>query len=605
LGLLVRRQRPPDGLTYTIDAERGTILTVRDLLGNTLSYSDTGVTTISPYGTVMGEVTFERDHRGRIVKVIDPDDNEIEYDYDAAGDLVSVTNREAETTQFAYGEGTAPDHYLTKITDARGVEVLRATYTNGRLTGIEDAASIDVALSNPSGGAPTDKVVDALGFATEIIYDDQGNPIRTIRQIDEPGNPNNAMYQVVVRVFSQNNDLLAESKPYESNFADRLTLLPPAHEDDEAAELDINDYAEDWASRSTHDSIGNVLTSSDALGNTSRYTYGPNGRIQSVSDPLGNTTVYSYTNDSTNRIRTVTDSAGNSTTYSYVPTTGKTHLLQLITGPLGSTSSFTYDLVDRLGSSTDPLGKQTFFGYDDQNRVENSWFFWDDPSTSGTNENHKVTTHTDYDDEGRVEGTTMTVVTDGGAGSTLFSTSTSTVYNSAGQMVETIDSLGNSTFYHYDVRGLLVEMVYPDLTPGTLADNPRTRTSYDALGRAVYTMDRFVPGMDANGTKTTYDGLGRVTKTERFADVEIPVTEIQTGIWQVGTITTGSLLSESTTVYDSEGRVESMTSASGQVTEYVYLANGWQESMTLVDVPTWNGSAIRSPDSKPKPTKLA
>ncbi len=65
-----------------------------------------------------------------------------------------------------------------------------------------------------------------------------------------------------------------------------------------------------------------------------------------------------------------------------------------------------------------------------------------------------------------------------------------------------IDELGRRTNFLYDARNLLVETIYPDLTPSISEDNPRTRRQYDANGKEVIRFDE-----SERQTRFTYDGL--------------------------------------------------------------------------------------------------
>jgi YD repeat-containing protein len=71
----------------------------------------------------------------------------------------------------------------------------------------------------------------------------------------------------------------------------------------------------------------------------------------------------------------------------------------------------------------------------------------------------------------------------------------------------------------------LLETILPDATPATLADNPRTRSEYDAAGQKTAEIDvyggranyrynasgRVIEVIDANGniSRSVYDGLDR------------------------------------------------------------------------------------------------
>ena len=124
-----------DGVTYVINGMSGKLSTVSDLNGNTLNFSDSGVTNIA---SGVG-VTILRDPQGRVTAVIDPMGHRINYDYDGNGDLVSVTDRQTNTTQFVYHPTRR--HYLTNVIDAHGRNGVRVNYDDqGRHTKHVDAA---------------------------------------------------------------------------------------------------------------------------------------------------------------------------------------------------------------------------------------------------------------------------------------------------------------------------------------------------------------------------------------------------------------------------------------------------------------------------------
>jgi len=62
----------------------------------------------------------------------------------------------------------------------------------------------------------------------------------------------------------------------------------------------------------TYDSNGNVLTATDALGNTSTFTYEPVfNRVLTATDPLGNVTRFTY--DAKGNLLTQSDANGHTT----------------------------------------------------------------------------------------------------------------------------------------------------------------------------------------------------------------------------------------------------------------------------------------------------
>ncbi|MCG8510707.1 MAG: RHS repeat protein, partial [Rhodospirillales bacterium] len=158
-----------DGTAYTIDAQTGFIGFINDALGNEVEFDsvEPNVDTITSRDAdenITALVTIRRDHLERITHIIDNSagasgggstGNTITYTYDDAsggGNLASVTDRSGRTTTFSYGQNhntsapqlQIPPHYLTTITDPRGVDVMKVHFdADGRLDRIEDASGAD------------------------------------------------------------------------------------------------------------------------------------------------------------------------------------------------------------------------------------------------------------------------------------------------------------------------------------------------------------------------------------------------------------------------------------------------------------------------------
>ena len=176
------------GISTTFDATTGQVTSEADRHGNTLTFDSTGI-----YSNTGLAVTFVRDpqHGDRITQITDPNGNSILYGYNAAGDLVSVTDRDGNVTTMAYS--AALPHFLTTITDGMGNAVLNVQYdASGRITQITNATgqsdSLNYDLGNlsetataPGNTSPTTntyntegllvKSVDADGNETDYTYD--------------------------------------------------------------------------------------------------------------------------------------------------------------------------------------------------------------------------------------------------------------------------------------------------------------------------------------------------------------------------------------------------------------------------------------------------
>ena len=95
------------------------------------------------------------------------------YEYDVRGDLVAVTDRDDNTTQFVYRSAAA--HYLEQVIDPLGRTGVRTEYdAQGRLHQVIDAAGNPVQfVYDPANSLET--VTDALGNTTTSEYDARGN----------------------------------------------------------------------------------------------------------------------------------------------------------------------------------------------------------------------------------------------------------------------------------------------------------------------------------------------------------------------------------------------------------------------------------------------
>jgi YD repeat-containing protein len=95
-----------DGTVYEINATSGDLESVKDTNGNTLTYTDTEISSSTGQ-----KVVFDRDAQGRITAVTDPLGQKVQYKYDAKGDLVGVIDREGNETKFEY-DGAGQTHRL-------------------------------------------------------------------------------------------------------------------------------------------------------------------------------------------------------------------------------------------------------------------------------------------------------------------------------------------------------------------------------------------------------------------------------------------------------------------------------------------------------------
>ncbi|AFZ10677.1 RHS repeat-associated core domain protein (plasmid) [Oscillatoria nigro-viridis PCC 7112] len=616
-----------EGIVYEIDAASGDLLTATDANGNKLTFSDAGIAS-----STGKSVTFERDAAGRIVGVVDPDGKKVKYEYDAKGDLVAVKDRENNTTRFVYGDEDRP-HFLTEVIDSLGRSGVKTEYDEqGRLKQMVDANGSAVELVYDPNNS-LQKVKDVFGKETTYVYDSRGN---VLTEIDPLG-------KRVDRTYDADNNVLSETViTSELNAAGTSVEVRSKTEwtyDAKGNKLSEKDPLGN-ITRWTYNSRGQVLTETDALGNAASYTYSPSGNLLTTKDAAGNVSKFSYDmrgnlltlTDATNKVTSFTydaagnvlsvkDAIGNTTTYTYDSSGNRKTETRTVTTPSGVQTLVTksdYDSNGKVTKVTDAENKVTEYKYDangnqiavidarnnkTEYRYDSSCQLVetiypdntlgnpaDNPRTiniydkggrlRATIDSDKHATHYNYDDAERLVETIyqdkidtlaqlVSVLAPGQTPATIDWTQviypdiapaflsdnprSKTEYYKNGDVKAEIDERGNRTEYRYDNNGRLVEVIYPDDTPNNLTDNPRTKTEYDYAGRTVATID-------AKGriTRYEYDNLGRLVKTI-YPDA-----------------TPNNLLDNPTskTEYDSLGRRISATDAAGKTVKYEYDALG-------------------------------
>jgi RHS repeat-associated protein len=287
--------------------------------------------------------------------------------------------------------------------------------------------------------------------------------------------------------------------------------------------------------------------------------------------PSGCTTTYTWTTgaeaavgggtEPSGLLATVTTSGGGKTTYAY-DANGD---LAQVTDPLGMVTTYTYDNLGRNTSQTQvsssyPSGLTTTYVYDVQDRLVKET---DPPTTDRvTSDTHtKVTSYT-YDADAHVLTATVADATGGDPSRTTTST-----YDSHGELASVTDPLGNKTTYTYDAMG--------DKASETNPAGVTTSYAYDNAG---------------NPTTVTLDGY--------TGNPSAPVT--------------AENLVEDSRAYDPAGRLATETDVAGTTTHDTYygdgkLASSWATgpgSSTQQDVHSYSYDAAGNQVSQTSPGDL-
>jgi len=628
-----------EGSRFILDEKLG-LLALQDLQGNTLSLhrdSANRVDTIASVqhadsGDLTRSVQLHRDDQERIDYIKDQDGHQLDYLYDDQGRLKSFSNRELETTQFLY-ENTKFPLYLTKIIDPRGTPAIRSEFDeNGRMVKQFDADGNQIALVRGTDSLGRfEKVTDRLGNPTTYWYDERGN---ITRKEDALGAASTFDYYPDSEHVKFEEDHLGNIRSFAYDARGNVTVetTGASRGDDPAAP------STGFSTRTEYNEYSAPTKITDPAGRTQTFSYYPgtaNLHVHTVGAGSSEeaSTTYAYYGDGT--LKEVVDALSGKTAYSYnysfsdkdwpgavketsITTTGagkellrksrmlfdaQDNLLADIatrTLPDGSTEEVVtrhvFDLENRELATLFPDGRVSETRYTSFGKPEKvvQWKNAGDYKL-GVLSAGRVTTY-GYDDRGNQ---TSIAYPDGNKELVHF--------DAENRRDWTQNRRGYRTFFEYDADGRLLTTIEPDENDGTgeaaptasgdkrLADNARSRTVYDLIGRVQYQIDplgvktestyedhtgaplrrsktilhhakgnlvtsyeydkagnvRFVTDPRNNIVETQYDGQGHATKILFPATDEHPSTN-------------------SRTVYDLLGRRTALIDQEGRITRYRY-----------------------------------
>ena len=513
--------RYKNGVVYAFQTTGGlppALSSITSPNGNTitLSHNPSAPLQITAISDAVGRqltINYDNVGNGRITSIFDPLGRAVRYTYNAAGYLATVTDANGGVTQYAYDS----NGNLTTVTDPRGVVVEQNTFdANGRIISQVqadgNAIQLSYTLSNPLAGTSpvmSTVVTDQLGRQTTYRFSSQGYLIQVT---DATGQS---------RIFNRQpgtNLLLGTTGPGTC----------PVCGNTAAGDVTY-----------TYDAKGNVLTSTDSLGNTFTYTYDPTfSKVTSITDPTGAVAHYQY--DTNGNLTAVIDPRGNQTTIAI----GSFGLPTSITDPTNQTTTFQYDSSGDPISIRDPLGNTTTLAYDQVSRP--------------------------------------TQLTD------PLGAQFSRTWDPLDRLISQTDALGGTTQYAYDAIG----------DPVSLADPRRgvTTFTYDALARATKRVDplnrQWVFAYDAVGNLTsftdqrgqtsqfTYDSLNRLS-AETYPDATVSRTYDANGRLTQVNDSQGGVFSYQ---YDSAGRLLRSVAPQGAIA-YVRDGLGRMTSRQVVGEP--------------------
>jgi RHS repeat-associated protein len=430
-------------------------------------------------------LTLIYDPADRITTIVDPIGRTVQYTYNSQGTLATVTDPAGGVTKYDYDS----QNRLVKITDARGtIQAQNTLDANGRVIQQlrPDGGTLKFSYAPLNSNAPTSpimftRVTDNLGVSAGYRFNPQGfvtDIVATQSQMRS------------IKRASETNQVLSVT---EANSKQSLTY-------DSSGNLLSSTDALGNTTAFTYELAFNKLTSAvDPLGNATHFTYDPHGNLLTRNDANGHTTSFAY--NSFGQVTEVTDPAGQKTTLAY-DSFGN---LISTSDPLGNTTSIAYDAISRPVQAIDALGRRSQTIYDALSRV-----------TQQVNPQGNSTRFT-YDPVGNILS-----VTDANEHSTSFT------YDSLNRLLTTTDPLGNTDTRSYDTNGNLIQFLdrrgqastftYDNVNQLLEADYKDSTVirSYDAFGRLVHVNDSAGGDFDF-----AYDAAGRLlSSTNRTGTVQ-------------------------------------------------------------------------------------
>lgn len=518
---------------WTYDV-KGDVATEVDALGHTTTYN-------------------AYDANGRLISLTDANGLTTTYSYDTLGRMTSKKVGGLTTSytwdsgvnavkQVIYPDGTALNygfddaHRLISVTNGWNRDKLSYTYDdNSNLTKVQALnSSTSVFYSHTYTYDSQNRMLTSdgayLGETTTYNYDSQSN----LMSIEDANG-----HFIVTNTYDDLNRLSTSENPYSG-----ITTYNYDAEDDVTSIKDPFGLTTTY----TYNGIGDLLKVQSPQTGTSTFKYNAAGLLLTTTDARGKTASYQY--DALNRTTTISYSSGLPTVYSYdTGTYGIGHLTKMV-DPAGTTTwgydqfgqvigkaqtansltlttTYTYDGYHRPSTIKYPSGKVVSYGYDAGGRItyvspglSNLTYIPFGPMQSWDNAYNYVVART-IDLDGRIAGVALNSTTNkqtltfDPAGNITALSETGTAgnktygYDSFNRLTRFFNNT-TTTSYTYDINGNRTSSTVLGKTT-TYTYSPTTERLTNLGGTTTYSYDASGNTIGDGANTWTYDARGRMS----------------------------------------------------------------------------------------------
>jgi RHS repeat-associated protein len=366
-----------DGTVYEIGDE-APLQGIRDRFGNRIEITrrdqnalGSGIGPITQITSTNGRwIKLNYDTSNRITSAVDNGGRRVEYTYNTGGRLATMKNAKGGITNYGYDKNGR----MTTIKDPRATTYLTNTYdANGRVSKqtLADGGVFTYAYTlNAAGRVTKTRVTDPMARIREVTFGATSYPVTEARAVGTPIEQNTTYEREAgTNLLKSVTDELGRKTAYQHDALGNVTQVTRLAGTPDAKTTSF-----------TYEPVENQIASvTDPLLHTTTFGYDSFGRVTTIEDATDRTVTWGYTNNDS-RPDSVTDAAGKTATFDYfagdlVATTdplGNTtrHFVDnvgrpiVVTDPTGRKTTRRYDDVNQVTKVIDPAGQTTLFEHD-------------------------------------------------------------------------------------------------------------------------------------------------------------------------------------------------------------------------------------------------